>query len=1292
MADEQDLPQNDSPGDDFGGFLGRRLRSYQSGILGLGGLHDVPVSGAAAEHGVNVVNRSAEFAGSLQSLLSYRGVAANLAPPPVSRQFDSAPASTPGEAAPERSETEASSGPSPAGPIAFGSETWFSRMAQRIAATEQRQRETAPRVSGPSAAAIEAALGLSSPAVPPRGDGTVRRRSIVQEMSGAGVELGSLSESRESSGEVTPASPAAPTEPAPVAPAPSGSTAAALARAESVSESASDPKLGPALMQRRPRNRRSSTPAVDAPVQRTPDAPVPAPANRAAPSVASSEAPAPAATTPSPTPPASGAASEPAPVRRSVVAPSPASRREPPDEGREGVRRVVPQPPRPPSGASPALTPSPATPQSNEDAPPASFAADAVTAAENSSGETGAQDSAATEPPPTRVPASVPVQRREATAERPAEATPSPSTQSADTAAILAATAGPPPPARRQVEAPSSGAATVARATSAIPAPGTDGSTPVYLSSQPDEASPTGIPSQVNPAATAPSTAEPASTIRRQAVVSPPPAPVTPIADVTLTAESPTPAPTDTPPATGATSPVPDSADDREVPVATTSPESTSILRRQVEATPPAASIDTDVTPAPPSPERESTPGGDVAGVPASTVPRTTSPTTASAPLQRTAQSPVARLTPGSIGPASAASAPGDASASVADASAPATATSVQRQDASPNTPESRPVAFAETPPPASDTTPRELPPPTSSEVSSVTPVPVQRLAASSAEPVTEPSGPSASGAARVTPSDPVRPGIARDPAAPADDVSSAGVPFLSAARASATSPGSNEPPPQTPAAAELRRTVAAEPPPAQDSVPELPTASPSTSTQPPGANKTTSDGGTAAEPAPEATPAQQPPTAGALSSPVSASAAQRLAASLPASSGESPTPNRDLSSSAVAQPTSTLPAERFAGPMGEVQRVVAEPPANPAPVEPASLGYAPTPGLPGTPSAPPSGGETSAPAVAPTSSPTVAPRASTSATTSPTPPTPAPTVTRSPGAAAAAVQRLASDSTPPSAPTFAAESSPRTSEPRQVIAAANAPTPAESVNLTAPGLSGPTSTPVQRLATPASRPAADEVGALGTIQPTDAPPDATRTRTVPHISPASSEASAEIQRQAVADPPATAGNAPIAPVLPQPVRREEDRLLVASAATRERVVATPPASDVLRELAPPIAVGVTLPAPPVQRVFTPRALEPLPANFPAPSPATTLPSGPPPILRSAPPVEMPLAPAQRDVQRVDSPATGRVQSVAPQSNTPPAQEQANQPPDYDLIAEQVWPRIRKKIRIERERERGRPY
>jgi len=70
----------------------------------------------------------------------------------------------------------------------------------------------------------------------------------------------------------------------------------------------------------------------------------------------------------------------------------------------------------------------------------------------------------------------------------------------------------------------------------------------------------------------------------------------------------------------------------------------------------------------------------------------------------------------------------------------------------------------------------------------------------------------------------------------------------------------------------------------------------------------------------------------------------------------------------------------------------------------------------------------------------------------------------------------------------------------------------------------------------------------------------------------------------------------------------------------------------------------------------------------------------------------MPLAPVQRDVQRIDSPATGQVQSVAPQSNTPPGEQQANQPPDYDLIAEQVWPRIRKKIRIERERERGRPY
>ena len=81
MAEEENAPATDTTEEDFGGFLGRRLRSYQSGVLGVSGLSRVPVG--AADQGASVINRSADFSNSLQSLLSYRAAGAIAAPPPA---------------------------------------------------------------------------------------------------------------------------------------------------------------------------------------------------------------------------------------------------------------------------------------------------------------------------------------------------------------------------------------------------------------------------------------------------------------------------------------------------------------------------------------------------------------------------------------------------------------------------------------------------------------------------------------------------------------------------------------------------------------------------------------------------------------------------------------------------------------------------------------------------------------------------------------------------------------------------------------------------------------------------------------------------------------------------------------------------------------------------------------------------------------------------------------------------------------------------------------------------------
>src|SRR5687767_4827737 len=68
--DESTPGPGDQPVDDFGQSLGRRLQSYRGGILGdIGSMNT-----RTASTGGEIVSRSADFTGSLQSLLSYREV------------------------------------------------------------------------------------------------------------------------------------------------------------------------------------------------------------------------------------------------------------------------------------------------------------------------------------------------------------------------------------------------------------------------------------------------------------------------------------------------------------------------------------------------------------------------------------------------------------------------------------------------------------------------------------------------------------------------------------------------------------------------------------------------------------------------------------------------------------------------------------------------------------------------------------------------------------------------------------------------------------------------------------------------------------------------------------------------------------------------------------------------------------------------------------------------------------------------------------------------------------------
>ena len=141
---------------------------------------------------------------------------------------------------------------------------------------------------------------------------------------------------------------------------------------------------------------------------------------------------------------------------------------------------------------------------------------------------------------------------------------------------------------------------------------------------------------------------------------------------------------------------------------------------------------------------------------------------------------------------------------------------------------------------------------------------------------------------------------------------------------------------------------------------------------------------------------------------------------------------------------------------------------------------------------------------------------------------------------------------------------------------------------------------------------------------------------------------------------------------------------------------------SVLRSLDPALGQGPSSP--------TVSSLASVPGAFPAPAasaiqspmaPAFMPPPSPPRVQRSAEPVAMPLAPVpvQREPAAPSGPATGQIQRVEPESsnaqssvNAQSSNDAQDKKLDYDRLAEEVWPRIRRKLRVERERERGLPY
>jgi hypothetical protein len=71
----------------------------------------------------------------------------------------------------------------------------------------------------------------------------------------------------------------------------------------------------------------------------------------------------------------------------------------------------------------------------------------------------------------------------------------------------------------------------------------------------------------------------------------------------------------------------------------------------------------------------------------------------------------------------------------------------------------------------------------------------------------------------------------------------------------------------------------------------------------------------------------------------------------------------------------------------------------------------------------------------------------------------------------------------------------------------------------------------------------------------------------------------------------------------------------------------------------------------------------------------------------------MPLAPVLRETvsDQPSGAATGTIQRAETPSAETPGSGSAGGAINYDKLAEEVWPRLRRKLRVERERERGLP-
>ena len=180
-------PSVESPDEDLSSAILARAKRYGEGILGAGGgVENTLVGGTVSSGAGEVARQSDAFAGSLQSLLTYRGAAPGDASPAPSRAAEMPPlraVSTPDFAferefaSPDQPPAEAEPTEGPAGETGTGS--WVRRLESAWDILEARnlERDTAPDLES---------IGMPVEPVPepppPRGTG---RRTRIQEAPGS---------------------------------------------------------------------------------------------------------------------------------------------------------------------------------------------------------------------------------------------------------------------------------------------------------------------------------------------------------------------------------------------------------------------------------------------------------------------------------------------------------------------------------------------------------------------------------------------------------------------------------------------------------------------------------------------------------------------------------------------------------------------------------------------------------------------------------------------------------------------------------------------------------------------------------------------------------------------------------------------------------------------------------------------------------------------------------------------------------------------------------------------------